>query len=79
MCTYVLQQTARGNFQDFKPETIHTVLRDFYVDDCVKSFQSKVQATEMGRDPPELLSKGGFCLRKWLSKQEGSAASCAGV
>ena len=34
---YALRRTAKDNLGDFDQETIDTVLRYFYIDDCLKS------------------------------------------
>ena len=70
VCTYALQQTARDNTQDFEPEVVDTVLRNFYVDDCLKSFQTEARAVKMVTDLPSLLARGGFRLCKWLCNRK---------
>lgn len=35
VCAYALQQTAKDNADDFEAEVVDTVLKDFYVDDCL--------------------------------------------
>lgn len=48
---FVLQQCARDNIGLFDPEVTQTVLRNFYVDDCLKSVAS---------DHISLCATGGF-------------------
>ena len=62
-----LRKTAEDNKASFDPETVRTVERNFYVDDCLKSVASEESATLLVKDLTELLSKGGFRLTKWLS------------
>ena len=70
VCAYDLQKTARDNSRDFRPEVIDAILRDFYVDDFFKSFQTEAETIEAVTDLPNLLAKGGFGLCKWLSNKK---------
>ena len=45
---------------------IDTVLKNFYVDDCLKSVQSNEVAGKLRADLCVLLSRGGFRLTEWL-------------
>ena len=38
VCSYALQQTAKDSREDFHPDVVNTVLKDFYVDDCLACF-----------------------------------------
>ena len=64
---FALKKTAEDNKADFDPETVETVKRNFYVDDCLKSVASDNAAIRLARQLRELLSRGGFKLTKWLS------------
>ena len=64
---FALRKTAEDNKASFNPETVRTVERNFYVDDCLKAVASEESATLLVKDLTELLSKGGFRLTKWLS------------
>ena len=64
---FALKRTAEDNKEDFDPQTIETVKRNFYVDDCLKSVGSDVNAIRLARQLRELLARGGFKLTKWLS------------
>ena len=66
-CNFVLQRTAEDHQQDFDPETVKTVLHDFYVDDCLKSLVNETKAISMLGQLCTLLKRGGFHLTKWLS------------
>ena len=48
----------------FSSETVDAVMRDFYVDDFLKSFETTSQAEEITKELQELLAKGGFQLTK---------------
>ena len=59
-------KTAQDNAGDFDNEVIDTVLKNFYVDDCLKSVQSNEVASKLREYLCVLLSRGGFRLTKWL-------------
>ncbi|XP_044175332.1 uncharacterized protein LOC122958486 [Acropora millepora] len=44
-------------------------MRDFYVDDLLKSFETTSQAVEITKELQELLAKGGFQLTKVMSNE----------
>ena len=58
-------------------ETIDTVNRNFYVDDCVKSVATTEEAVRLVEDLPALLRRGGFRLTKWISNRREVLASVA--
>ena len=64
---FALRKTAEDNKALFEPQIIHTVQRNFYVDDCLKSVNSDHDAINLVKDLTELLKTGGFRLTKWLS------------
>ena len=63
---------ARGEF-DY--ETIETVSRNFYVDDCLKSVATTEEAVRLSSQWRGLLSRGGFRLTKWISNDRNLIAS----
>ena len=63
---FALKKTAEDNKADFDPETVETVKRNFYADDCLKSVGSDKNAIQLAGQLRELLSRGGFKLTKWL-------------
>ena len=66
-CNFILQRTAQDNQRVYDDETVETVLKDFYVDDCLKSVANEDQAIRLVRQLCDLLSEGGFRLTKWVS------------
>ena len=64
---FALKKTAEDNKASFDSETVRTVKRNFYVDDCLKSVTSDDSAISLVDNLTELLRKGGFRLTKWLS------------
>ena len=67
--SFGLRKTAQDNTRNFDHEVIDTVLKNFYVDDCLKSVQSTEVAIKLREDLCALLSRGGFRLTKWLNNQ----------
>lgn len=64
---FALKKTAQDNKADFNPETIQTVERDFYVDDCLKSVPTEDAAVTLADQLRELRAIGRFKHTKWLS------------
>ena len=58
---------SKDNKKDFDLQTIETMKRNFYVDDCLKSVGSDDKAIRLARQLCELLARGRFKLTKWLS------------
>ena len=73
--SFALRKSATDNAQSFDEETVSTVLRDFYVDDCIKSISDTDQAKRLAAQLYEMLAKGGFRLTKWLSSDREVMAS----
>ena len=64
--SFGLRKTAQDNVEDFDHEVIDTILKNSYVDDCLKSVQSNEVTSKLRDDLCALLSRGGFQLTKWL-------------
>lgn len=64
---YALRKTAKDNKHEFSPDTIDAVLKDFYVDDLLKSFANVEEAIDISKQLQSLLTRGGFQLTKWIS------------
>ena len=61
---YALQKTADDNAEHFDEDTIQTVRRNFYVDDCLKSVEDNQPASRLVNQLRQLLAKGGSRLTK---------------
>ena len=59
-----LQQMAKASYP---AEVVQTVLQNFYMDNCLKSVPTVGQAVELAERLTDLLKRGGFRHRKWLS------------
>ena len=64
---YALRQTAEEGRGHFNDKVIDTVLRNFYVDDCLKSVETVDGAITLVQDLQALLRRGGFRIAKWIS------------
>jgi hypothetical protein len=64
---YALRRTAQDYEGLYHKEVINTVLKNFYVDDCLKSVKTTHEATSLLCDLQDLLMKGGFHITKWIS------------
>ncbi|KAL9986299.1 hypothetical protein ACROYT_G000428 [Oculina patagonica] len=65
--SYALRKTADDNLEHFDEETVQTVRRNFYVDDCLKSVKDDQCASRLADQLCQSLAKGGFRLTKWIS------------
>lgn len=68
--SFGLRKTAEDSRNDFAEETVETVKRNFYVDDCLKSTFTEQQAIQLVDELRSLLARGGFRLTKWLSNSK---------
>ena len=62
-----LKKTAKDFWSDFDSQSVDTVNRNFYVDDCLKSVATVPKASRLANQLVQLLAKGGFRLTKWIS------------
>ena len=67
---YALKRIARDNSKDFDPSTFETVLKNFYVDDLLKSVHSTDAAIKLAKELIAMLQRGGFRLTKFLSSHK---------
>ena len=67
---FALKQVAEDHKTDFDLETIQTVKRNFYVDDCLKSADTNERAIRLAIQLRNLLAKAGFKLTKWTNSPE---------
>ena len=64
---FAVRKNAEDHKHEFPSDVISTVLKNFYVDDCLKSLPSSSEAVRHVDNLRELMSKGGFNLTKWIS------------
>ena len=76
VCSYVMQQTAKDNREDFQPEVIDTVLSGFYVDNCLMSYQNEEAAIKMVTDLPNLWLDGGSICANGSATGKRCCKSC---
>ena len=66
---FALQQTAIDNKDEF-PLVAKCIERNFYMDDFLKSVKTTEEAKQIFHSLVQLLQKGGFSLKKWLSNSK---------
>ena len=71
---YCLKRTAVDNQATIEKQTFKTVLRDFYMDDLLKSLPTEEDATKLALELIDLLSSGGFRLTKIMSNSRNVLA-----
>lgn len=71
--SFALRKTTDDNQKDV--QTIGTLNRNFYVDDCLKSVKTVDDALHLVKELPQLLDRGGFHLTKWVSNRREVMAS----
>ena len=73
--SFGLQRTAEDHKDEFDEETVKTVRKNFYVDDCLKSALNVEKAKRLATQLREILAKGGSRLTKWASNSREVMAS----
>lgn len=73
--SFALRKCAEDNQAAFSSEATNTILRNFYVDDCLKSVGSEEQAVALIQELRRLCAAGGFRLTKWISNSRAVLAS----
>ncbi|XP_062703649.1 uncharacterized protein LOC134286095 [Aedes albopictus] len=71
LATRCLQQLADDE-GDLHPRGKEALINDFYVDDYVGGADSECEAILLRQDLEQLMPKGGFRLRKWMSNAKGA-------
>ena len=64
---FAMRRNAEDHKREFPPDVVSTVMKNFYVDDCLKSLPSATVAVKLVEDLRLLMLKGGFNLTKWIS------------
>ena len=65
-----LRQTVEDNEEKYNSTVTQTMLRNFYVDDCLKSLEDEESAINLVYDLISLCQDGGFHLTKWISNKK---------
>lgn len=76
LATRCLQQLAFEE-GDRYPRAKAALVQDFYVDDFIGGADSEQEALLLRQELEQLLPKGGFRLRKWVSNATGALAGLA--
>ena len=64
---FAMRRNAEDHRHEFSPDVVSTVLKNFYVDDCLKSLPSATVAIKHVEELRRLMLRGGFNLTKWIS------------
>ncbi len=72
---FALKRVAKDHKAEFDDETIQTVNKNFYVDDCLKSVGLNEKAIRLANQLRNLLVMGGIQLTKWISNSEEALKS----
>ena len=67
---FSLKRTAKDNISQFSKEAVSTVERYFYDDDLLKSVLDPSSGVKLAAELKQLLSLGGYRLKKWFSNSE---------
>ncbi len=63
---FALRRAALDQRGEFPASVTDTVLRSFYVDDCLKSVDTSDEAKQLIKGLTQLLANRGFALEKWM-------------
>ncbi len=72
---FALRKLAEDYKDCFPNKVLNSILHNFYVDDCLISVPTEVEALQMVKDLTAVCSKGGFQLSKWISNSRKVLAS----
>ncbi|KAL0162190.1 hypothetical protein M9458_041586, partial [Cirrhinus mrigala] len=75
VANFALRKTSEENHSNASVEAVNTVLRNFYVDDCLKCVSSHDQAVALYNNLTNLCASGGFHLTKWTSNSRALLTS----
>ena len=64
---FAMRRNGEDHQHEFSPEVVSTILKNFYVDDCLKSLPSSHESIKHVCDLRNLMNNGGFNLTKWVS------------
>ena len=67
---YALQRTAVDNSSSFGVDASETVMKNFYVDDLLKSVKSEEYAVDLIKRVKEMCAAGGFNLTKFICNRK---------
>ena len=67
---YALKRTAVDNSSSFDVNASETVMKNFYVDDLLKSVKSEEYAVDLIKRVKEMCAAGGFNLTKFICNRK---------
>ena len=72
---YALKRAAVDQSDEYTQTAVKTVLKNFYVDDMLKSVATECEAVALRKELKEMLKNRGFELTKWVSNSENFLTS----
>ena len=69
-CNYTLRRTALDNVSSYSKEATNTLLRNFYVNDVLKSVPSVRDALTLVQEVTNLCKRGGFKVTKFIGNKK---------
>ncbi|XP_071133077.1 uncharacterized protein [Mytilus edulis] len=66
-CNYALKRTAEDFGEYYDKVEAHTITKSMYVDECLSSLSTDVEAISLIKNETSLCEKGGFHMTKWIS------------
>ena len=70
-CSYALKRAGRDAAQDYDALTFESVVKDFYMDDLLKSVSTEEAAIKLALEATSMLKCSGFRLCKFVSNSKG--------
>ena len=67
---FAFKRAALDQKSEFSEAAVNTVLKNFYVDDMLKSTATEQEAQELRKELKQMLQNRGFELTKWISNSE---------
>ena len=67
---YALKRTAVDNSSSFGVDASETVMKNFYIDDLLKSVKSEEYAVDLIKRVKEMYTPGGFNLTKFICNRK---------
>ena len=76
---YALKRTAIDNSSSFGVDASETVLKNFYVDDLLKSTKSEEYAVDLIKRVKEMCTAGGFNLTEFICNRKNALMSISDI
>ena len=64
--SFILHKYVQDHDGEFSHDVVDSVMKNLFVDDCLKSVVSSRAARALRKELCDMLSRGGFRFTKWL-------------